>query len=69
VDIHLPDMNGLLLAQQLRARFGPDTPIIVISGDTSMPTLSAVSDVGATHFFSKPISASYLLERLRQWIK
>ena len=68
VDIHLPDINGILLAQQLRGRFGPNTPIVVISGDTSMPTLSAVSEIGATHFFSKPVNAGHLLERLREWI-
>ena len=68
VDIHLPDINGILLAQQLRNRFGPDTPIVVISGDTSVQILTAVSEIGATHFFSKPVNASRLLERLCQWI-
>jgi len=68
VDIHLPDMSGILLAQQLRSRFGPQTPIVVISGDTSMQTLNAVGDVEATHFFSKPVNARHLLERLSQWI-
>lgn len=69
VDIHLPDINGVLLAQQLRDRFGPLTPVVILSGDTSMPTLNAVSKAGATHFFSKPVSASHLLERLTQWIE
>ncbi len=68
VDIHLPDISGILLAQQLRSCLGPATPIIVLSGDTSMPTLHAVSETNATHFFSKPVNASHLLERLCQWI-
>ena len=65
VDIHLPDMSGLILAQKLRERFGATTPIIVVSGDTSMETLNSLPHVGATYFFSKPISAAKLLEKLK----
>jgi DNA-binding response OmpR family regulator len=65
VDIHLPDMSGLILAQKLRERFGQSTPIIVVSGDTSMETLNSLPHVGATYFFSKPISAAKLLEKLK----
>src|SRR4051812_12040027 len=43
VDIHLPDMNGLILIQRLRDRFGPAIPIIVVSGDTSMETIRSLS--------------------------
>jgi DNA-binding response OmpR family regulator len=68
VDIHLPDISGILLAQQLRTLSGADMPVVLLSGDTSMPTLSAVSEIGATHFFSKPVNASHLLERLCHWI-
>src|SRR5690242_14219981 len=41
VDIHLPDINGLVLSQKLRDRFGPHTPIVVVSGDTSMETIKS----------------------------
>src|SRR5688500_17783827 len=30
IDIHLPDINGLVLSQKLRERLGPDAPIIVV---------------------------------------
>ena len=66
VDIHLPDMSGLILAQKLRDRFGEFTPIIVVSGDTSMETLNSLPHVGATYFFSKPISSAMLIEQLRK---
>jgi len=68
VDIHLPDLSGLILAQKLRDRFGPLTPIIIVSGDTSMETINSLSHVGATHFFSKPISGTLLLNRLKELI-
>ena len=68
VDVHLPDMNGLVLSQKLREQFGPNVPIVILSGDTSMSTLNSLPHVGATHFFSKPVSATHLLQRLREWI-
>ena len=67
VDIHLPDLSGLVVSQKLREILGPDTPIIVLSGDTSMTTLNSLPHVGATYFFSKPVNASLLLQRLREW--
>ena len=68
VDVHLPDISGLILSHKLRERFGPDTPIIVISGDTSLETLGSLSHVGATYFLSKPVNTTHLVERLREWV-
>jgi len=67
VDIHLPDMNGLDLSQLLRERMGPGAPILILSGDNSMETIRALPDAGATYFFSKPVNAEILVERLKQW--
>jgi len=68
IDIHLPDLNGLILAQQLRQLLGPDTPIIICSGDTSMETLNSLPHVGATFFFSKPLNRNALVERMKEWV-
>ena len=68
VDIHLGDMNGLVVAQKLRERLGPSGTIIILSGDTSLETLNSLPHVGATYFFSKPVSATKLVERLREWV-
>ena len=68
VDIHLPDLSGLLVSQKLRERLGPDTPIIVLSGDTSLETLNSLPHVGATYFFSKPVNSTQLIERLQEWL-
>ena len=65
VDIHLPDMNGLELTHQLRELLGTDVPIFVLSGDTSMQTIRALPEAGATYFFSKPVSADLLMQRMR----
>ena len=69
VDIHLPDLSGLVVTQKLRERLGPATPIVILSGDTSMETLNSLPHVGATYFFSKPVNAAHLVERLREWIR
>ena len=66
IDVHLPDINGLVLSQKLREQFGPHVPIIVLSGDSSMETLNSLSLVGATYFFSKPVNSERLIERLRE---
>ena len=64
VDIHLPDISGLVVSQKLRESLGPSTPIIILSGDTSMEMLNALPHVGATYFFSKPVNVAHLIERL-----
>jgi CheY-like chemotaxis protein len=68
IDIHLPDINGLVLTQRLRDLLGPDTPLIVLSGDTSMETINSLPHVGATYFFPKPVQGAQLIERLREWV-
>jgi CheY-like chemotaxis protein len=67
IDIHLPDINGLVVTQKLRQILGPDKPIIVFSGDTSMEVINSLPHVGATYFLSKPVNANHLLMRLREW--
>jgi DNA-binding response OmpR family regulator len=66
LDVHLPDINGLVLAQKLRTLLGPDVPIIIVSGDTSMETINSLSHVGATYFFPKPVNAAALIQRIRE---
>lgn len=66
VDIHLPDVSGLVVTQKLRQKLGPDTPIIILSGDTSMEVLNTLPHIGATYFFSKPVNASQLVQRLQE---
>ena len=66
LDIHLPDLNGLVLARKLRDRFGDAVPIIIVSGDTSMETIKTLPHVGATYFFPKPLNPAALVTRLRE---
>ena len=42
IDIHLPDISGLVLSSKLRQQYGPKLPIIVLSGDTSMENIRSL---------------------------
>jgi response regulator NasT len=68
IDIHLPDINGLVLTQHLRDRLGERTPLLVLSGDTSIQTINSLPLVGATYFFPKPVQGARLVNRLREWL-
>lgn len=68
IDVHLPDLSGLILAQQIRQIVGKDIPIIMVSGDTSMETLNSLQHVGATYFLSKPLNRKSLVEWMKEWI-
>ena len=67
IDIHLPDISGLVLSSKLRQRYGPKLPIIVLSGDTSMENIRSLEHVGASYFISKPINSEHLVEALREF--
>lgn len=66
IDIHLPDISGLILTQRLREILGPRAPIVIVSGDASMEVLNSLPHVGATYFFRKPVSGAMLVEHFRE---
>ena len=68
VDIHLGDLNGLIVAQQLRAVLGAEIPILILSGDTSVETLNSLQHIGVTYFFSKPVNATHLVQSLKKLV-
>jgi len=68
IDIHLPDINGLVLTRRLRDLLGPAAPLVILSGDTSLETLNSLPHVGATYFFPKPVRGAELVARLREWL-
>jgi len=66
LDIHLPDIHGLILSQKLRDLLGPAVPLIILSGDSSMEVINSLSHVGATHFFRKPVESKLLVKQLAE---
>jgi DNA-binding response OmpR family regulator len=67
LDIHMPDLSGLEISRKLRDTHGDGVPIIIFSGDSSIDTLKAISDFGATLFLRKPVQFSRILEQLKKW--
>jgi|SRR5579864_4345376 len=65
-DLMMPEMDGIELMRRLREE--PEmasVPVIVITADTSEPTLRQAREAGAAEVITKPIHLPEILERLR----
>jgi DNA-binding NarL/FixJ family response regulator len=77
LDVALPGVSGYGLCRELRDTFGPDLPIIFVSGTRSDPIDRAAGLlVGGDDYLVKPVDPDELLarvrrllERARLWIK
>jgi len=67
-DIHLGESDGLDLVQRLRELFGPQLPILVISGLNSDDVMRRVREVGATDFVAKPVGRRALFARIQSLV-
>ncbi|MEA4932539.1 MAG: response regulator [Lawsonibacter sp.] len=63
IDYHMPDVNGILGVQMLRA-LSQDVPIIVFTIDESQKVADDFLSAGATDFALKPIKAPDLISRI-----
>ena len=66
LDIHLPDINGLELLQQLRDVV-PELDVLVISAAREVETVRRALRGGIVHYLMKPFSADDLHERLEHY--
>lgn len=64
LDYHMPNMNGLLVLEHLRADF-TDLPVLVLTVDEDLQTAQRFLKAGATDFALKPIKAPDLIARIR----
>lgn len=65
LDLHLPDMTGMQVLQQLK--LDPETasiPVIIVSADAITSQISEVLAAGAVRYLTKPVSVSELLAAL-----
>jgi len=67
LDLTLPDMSGLKVAEELRAWY--EGPIIVLSVRDADADKIAALDLGADDYLTKPFSAGELLARIRAHLR
>lgn len=68
LDHVLPDMDGLLVLELIRARSG-QTPIIYLTGVTDIPTKTKAFEAGAIDYVTKPFHARELVARVGTQIR
>jgi len=59
LDLKLPDMSGLEVLRDLRAR-GHLVPVVIMTGDSSVPAAVEAMQLGALNFLEKPIMLGQL---------
>jgi two-component system response regulator FixJ len=64
LDIHMPEMSGLQLQDEL-ARRGLKLPVIVMTGQADVPVAVRAMKAGALDFIEKPFSDELMLESIR----
>ena len=68
LDLHLPDISGEDVLQELKAR--PETtaiPVVVMSADATEGRQARLVDAGAADYLSKPIDVGALLAIIDRW--
>lgn len=64
IDIGLPDMNGLSICEEARARYGSDVVILIITADSRKERCIMALEMGADDFVGKPFDIEELLIRI-----
>ncbi len=64
-DVRMPDMSGIELVRQLRAR-GVILPVVVMTGHADVPLAIEAIRAGVQNFIEKPFTDEVLLDALRQ---
>jgi len=67
-DFHMPRMDGLALAQAVRALPGVDVPILALTADALPETAERCADAGMQGILTKPLRLPVLQEALGRWL-
>ena len=66
LDVELPDIDGLKLAEQLHEKH-PDTVVIMLSANDNVDRLQKARQVGASAYIVKPFNLPKVLEFIRKF--
>ncbi len=67
IDINIPNINGMELLQFIK-NSGLHSPVIIISSDTQIDTLSKAYKMGCNDFLKKPFHVEELLFKVKQYV-
>src|SRR6266508_3566488 len=67
-DVYMPEMSGLELMQELRARL-PSIPILLMTAQGSVEAAVEAVTRGATDFIGKPFEISAVVELLHRYVE
>lgn len=67
-DIRMPGMDGLEVAERIKARY-PDTPVIVITGYGTVENESRATELGVSGFVRKPLTPETIENVTRDALK
>ena len=67
LDLHLPNINGIDLMQELLNRES-HTPVIILSADVTDPLAVQALELGAVKILQKPTISEELLEKIHEII-
>lgn len=68
IDINVPYIDGIELLKLIKTH-KLETPVLIISADTNIKTISNAYDIGCNDFIKKPFHVEELLFKTKQFIK
>jgi two-component sensor histidine kinase len=70
LDVKLPTLDGFITCKKLRSLAGGDhIPVLMITGQDDVASITQAYEAGATDFISKPINWLILKQRLRYMLR
>lgn len=67
-DLRLPELDGLELVRELRAR-GMDVPVVMLSGHATVRSAVSAMHLGVVDFLEKPVGRGVLLGRVAEAVR
>ncbi|WP_179318304.1 response regulator [Winogradskyella helgolandensis] len=68
VDINMPGVTGLDVVKHIRASKNPETPIMVLSGNTQDDIITEGFELGINDYMKKPLSLNEISARVKRLI-
>ena len=71
LDYHMPQVNGLMLLEELKGIIGPSSfvPVVMMTADVSLETRQRALLFGAADFLQKPVERFELVYRIRNLLR